>query len=148
MMKGETFKFERLISYGDHTSEIRAMDWSARGQILITGEISGAIKYFDSRITNVMNIQEAHNAAVRGLSFSPMESKFVSASDDGSLKIWDFSTHTAEMVLQEHLSDVKCVKWHPDRALVCSGSKDNTLKLWDPRQAKSVWYGTLVVRSL
>jgi len=49
------------------------------GTMLISGDHSGTIKYFNTSITFVNSISEAHTSAVRGLSFSPSDAKFVSA---------------------------------------------------------------------
>eukprot|EP00607_Mallomonas_marina_P008336 CAMPEP_0182417584 /NCGR_PEP_ID=MMETSP1167-20130531/2046_1 /TAXON_ID=2988 /ORGANISM="Mallomonas Sp, Strain CCMP3275" /LENGTH=517 /DNA_ID=CAMNT_0024591249 /DNA_START=529 /DNA_END=2082 /DNA_ORIENTATION=- len=114
------------------------MTWSNNGQILISGDHAGIIKYFNSSITFVNSISEAHNAAIRGLSFSPNDTKFVSCSEDKSVRVWDWERAEAESVLEEHLSDVRCCAWHPYRSLIVSGSKDNTVKLWDPRQGTAV----------
>ena len=54
------------------------MTWSNNGTILISGDQSGIIKYFNTSITFVNSISDAHKSAVRGLSFSPTDSKFAS----------------------------------------------------------------------
>lgn len=137
LWEGETFKFERLIS--THTPHaVRSMAWSNNGTMLISGDQSGVIKYFNASITFVNAISDAHSNAVKGLSFSHSDSKFASCSDDSTVKIWDWETAVTERTLTEHLSDVKCLEWHPYRSLVVSGSKDGAIKLWDPRQGEAV----------
>lgn len=54
------------------------MAWSVNGQMLLSGDHEGIIKYFNASMTNVKNIPDAHGSAVRGLSFAPSESKYVS----------------------------------------------------------------------
>jgi polyadenylation factor subunit 2 len=61
-----------------HQHPIRAMTWSTNGQMLLSGDHEGIIKYFNASMTNVKNISDAHESAVRGLSFAPSESKYVS----------------------------------------------------------------------
>ena len=111
------------------------MAWTANSQILVSGDASGVILYFDSSMRNVGNIPDAHTAAVQGLSFAPSETKFASCGDDGLVGIWDWESKKPDRMFAEHLNDVKCVGWHPYRALIATGAKDNTVKLWDPRQA-------------
>lgn len=76
--QGDIFRFERPITA--HQQPIRSLAWSPFGQLLISGDAAGVVKYFSPQLSFVDSIPEAHaGAAVRALSFAPTESKFVSA---------------------------------------------------------------------
>ncbi|EPZ31761.1 hypothetical protein O9G_000240 [Rozella allomycis CSF55] len=130
LWNGFTFNFETILQA--HDSAVRCMEWSHSGNILISADHTGIIKYWQPNLNNIKQIN-AHKDPVRALTFSPSDSKFASCSDDGTIKIWSFNDALEERTLTGHGWDVKCLDWHPTKSLLASGSKDNLLKLWDPK---------------
>lgn len=140
LWNGTGFNFETIMQA--HDSAIRALEYSHKGDWLVSGDHDGGIKYWEPNFNNVKSIQ-AHTDPIRDLAFSPGDNKFVTASDDSTLKIFDFATAGQEFKLEGHGWDAKSVDWHRDKGLIVSGSKDHLVKLWDPRQRKclSTLYG-------
>ncbi|CAM9262856.1 unnamed protein product, partial [Ascophyllum nodosum] len=136
LWKDGAFNFVTILQA--HTSAVRSMAWSRSGNILISGDHSGIIKYWQTSMTEVNHIKAHGTNPIRGLSFGPTDSKFASCSDDSTVRIWDWEYYREERALTGHGWDVKTVEWHPYKSLIVSGSKDNLVKLWDPRTGNSL----------
>lgn len=132
---GMTFNFETIMQA--HDLAVLALKYSHNDDWLLSGDQTGAIKYWQPNFNNV-NIINGHSDAIRDIAFSPNDSKFLTASDDSSMKIWNFNNGKEERTLAGHHWDVKSADWHPNMGLIVSGSKDNLLKLWDPRAANCI----------
>lgn len=133
LWNGVAFNFEGLIA--GHTDAVRTLAWSSSGATLLSGDVKGNIKYWESTMTPVNEIVEAHGGQpIRDLVFAPTDAKFASGADDGTVRIWDWERAVEERVLAGHGWDVKAVDWHGKYGLIASGSKDNQVKLWDPRK--------------
>lgn len=131
LWNGLTFNFETILQACDNG--VRDLEWSASGNLLISGDAGGTVKYFLPNMNNVLAI-DAHRESIRGLSFSPDDARWISGSDDSTIKIWNTERGAEETVLKGHGWDVKCVQWHPFKGLIASGGKDNLVKFWDPRK--------------
>lgn len=131
LWNGLTFNFETILQACDHG--VRDLEWTSTGNLLLSGDAGGSVKYFLPNMNNVLAI-DAHRESVRGLSFSPDDSHWISGSDDSSIKMWNTERGVEETTLKGHGWDVKCVEWHPFKGLIASGGKDNLVKFWDPRR--------------
>ena len=147
--EGQHFKFDRPVGGHYETAEddptkvvktmpVTAIEWANYGQMMLSGDEDGGIRYFNSSLRLMYKIPEAHTSAVRSISFSPNDGRFATSSDDAAVKIWSMSTDRPEVTYNEHLAEVRGCKWHPYRSLVLTVSKDSKAKLWDPRQSQSV----------
>ena len=135
LWNGLTFNFETILQA--HDGPVRCAEWSHSGIWLVSGDGTGAIKYFQNNMNN-LQVFQAHSESVRDVSFAPNDNRFVTGADDSTIKIWSFEEMREERVLTGHGWDVKCVKWHPTKGLLVSGSKDNLVKFWDPRSGKAI----------
>jgi polyadenylation factor subunit 2 len=133
LWNGFSFNFETILQA--HDTAIRTLSWTRQGDYLLSGDHTGAIKYWQPSMNN-LQIVEAHKEAVRDISFSPRDAKFCSASDDGTIKIFDFREAREERTLTGHGWDVRVAQWHKHHSLIASGGKDNLIKLWDPRDKR------------
>ncbi|CAO1619865.1 unnamed protein product [Parajaminaea phylloscopi] len=131
LWNGMTFNFETILQACDHG--VRNLEWTSTGNLLLSGDAGGTVKYFLPNMNNVLAI-DAHRESVRGLSFSPDDSRWISGSDDSSIKMFNTERGVEETTLKGHGWDVKCVEWHPFKGLIASGGKDNLVKFWDPRR--------------
>jgi len=117
-----------------HDEPIRAMQWSHSGQLLLSGDEGGVVKYWQSTLNNLKAFK-AHKEPIRDLTFSPSDGHFATCSDDQTCSIWDLETQAEVACLKGHGWDVKACKWHPTKGLLLTGSKDQLIKLWDPRSS-------------
>ena len=144
LWSGLSFNFE--TTQQAHEVAIRHSCWSHSGEWMISADVEGVVKYWQTTLNNVMEIDAHKGSAVREVTFCPSDAKFATCSDDGSIKIWDFDSHKLDRMMpgksvemgKSHSWDVKSVQWHPEKALLASGSKDNSVKLWDPRAPREV----------
>ena len=144
LWSGVNFTFE--TTQQAHEDAVHSMVWSHSGEYMISADHGGCIKYWQTTLNNVMEIDAHKGSAVREVTFCPSDAKFATCSDDGSIKIWDFDSHKLDRMMpgksvemgKSHSWDVKSVQWHPEKALLASGSKDNSVKLWDPRAPREV----------
>jgi polyadenylation factor subunit 2 len=122
-----------------HQSSVRAIKFTKNESVLLTGDSSGNIVYFDSFLTQKSKLK-AHNdkEAVTDISFSLSDTKYITSSDDKTSKIFDLNTGLEEIIFTEHGSDVKSCDWNPHKNLVCTGGKDQLLKIWDPRSGEII----------
>lgn len=135
LWNGMAFNFETIQQA--HDKAVRAMVWSNNDIFMISADMGGVIKYWQSNMNNLKAFQ-GHNECIRDLSFCPTDKKFASCCDDGTIKVWDFDTCVDESTLSGHGSDVRCCDWHPHSSLIASGAKDYLVKLWDAKSAKNV----------
>jgi polyadenylation factor subunit 2 len=133
LWNGMGFNFETIMQA--HEAAIRAVEYTATNDWLLSADQTGVVKYWQTNFNNVKEIQ-AHTEAVRGLAIAPTDTKFVTCADDTTLKVWDFASSTEESTLTGHGWEVKSVDWHPHKGLLVSGSKDHTVKFWDPRTSR------------
>lgn len=131
LWNGLTFNFETILQACDQG--VRDIQWSSSGNLLISGDAGGTIKYFLPNMNNVLAI-DAHRESVRGISFSPGDTRWISGSDDSTIKMFNTERAVEEATFKGHGWDVKCVQWHPFKGLIASGGKDNLVKFWDPRK--------------
>lgn len=135
LWQGLTFNFETILQA--HDAELRTIIWSHDENWMLSGDLKGTVKYWQSNMNNLKSVQ-AHNDTIRDLSFSRTDSKFASCSDDNTVKVWDFVRGQEERVLEGHGWDVRCVDWHPTYPILASGSKDSNLKIWDAKTGKNL----------
>lgn len=131
LWNGLTFNFETILQACD--SGVRHLQWSSTGNLLISGDAGGTVKYFLPNMNNVLAI-DAHRESIRGMSFSPDDARWISGSDDSTIKMFNTERGVEETVMKGHGWDVKCCQWHPFKGLIASGGKDNLVKFWDPRK--------------
>ena len=135
LRNGAQFNFEGIVQQA-HDEPIRSMVWSHSGQVMLSADEGGVVKYWQSTLNNLKAFK-AHKEPIRDLSFSPSDVHFVSASDDQTCSVWDMETSVEVTALKGHGWDVKAAKWHPTKGLIITGGKDQLIKLWDPRAATS-----------
>lgn len=119
LWNGLTFNFETILQACDNG--VRNLVWSSTGNLLLSGDAGGTVKYFLPNMNNVLAI-DAHRESVRGLSFSPDDQRWISGSDDSSLKMFNTERGVEETTLKGHGWDVKCVQWHPFKVSGCQTS--------------------------
>lgn len=127
---GLTFNFETILQA--HETELRSIIWSHDENWMLSGDMNGTVKYWQSNMNNLKALR-AHEQTIRDLTFARTDAKFASCSDDGHIKVWDFVTSTEERLLEGHGWDVRCLDWHPQFPILASGSKDSQVKIWDAR---------------
>ena len=74
------------------------MAYTHSGSFFLSGDQSGALKYFSPKVSNLTTLQ-AHREACRAISFSPNDEKFATGGDDGAVKVWSFGAAAEERVL-------------------------------------------------
>lgn len=131
LWNGLTFNFETILQACD--SGVRHLQWSSTGNLLLSGDAGGTVKYFLPNMNNVLAI-DAHRESIRGMSFSPDDARWISGSDDSTIKMFNTERGIEETTMKGHGWDVKCCQWHPFKGLIASGGKDNLVKFWDPRK--------------
>lgn len=127
---GLTFNFETILQA--HETELRSIIWSHDENWMLSGDMNGTVKYWQSNMNNLKALR-AHEQTIRDLTFARTDAKFASCSDDGHIKVWDFVTSTEERLLEGHGWDVRCLDWHPQYPILASGSKDSQVKIWDAK---------------
>lgn len=132
-----TTLFNFYVTTDCHTSAVRCLQWAHSGRWLLSGDLSGGIKYLEYSLRAVHEINpdvEHGTYAVRDFAFAPTDQKYVAAIGNGDLSLYDFERRTLEhKFAAAHNSDATAVAWHPSQGLLLSSSTDSTVKLWDPR---------------
>jgi polyadenylation factor subunit 2 len=84
-----------------HECAISAMEFNRKGNILITGDKLGNLKFLKTKMLfDVKEVEKPlhktdslkHTEAIRGIAVAPSDLKLVTGSDDKLLKMYDFTT--------------------------------------------------------
>ena len=121
---------------GHHTA-VRAMTWTRKEEVMMSGDGQGQVKLWDSQFYNFHTMQ-THKESIRDIAVAPSSLKFVTCADESHAKVWDLRTGREERAFTGHGWDVKSISWHPQKGLVATGAKDSQIKLWDPRVGEAI----------
>ncbi len=89
------------------------MSYTHSGSFFLSGDQSGALKYFSPKVSNLSTFQ-AHREACRAISFCPSDEKFATGGDDGAVKVWSFGEAQEERLLSGTF-------WREDWTSACHG---------------------------
>ncbi|KAJ1981221.1 Ribosome assembly protein rrb1 [Dimargaris xerosporica] len=122
-----------------------ALDWSAEGGHLLTGDINSDIYLTQRNAQSGAFVADrtpfsGHTSSVEDLQWSPSEkSVFASASADQTVRIWDCrQKKRSALNVHAHTSDVNVITWNTKTAyLLASGADDGVFSIWDLRTFSS-----------
>jgi WD40 repeat protein len=128
---------KELGSLRGHDSPIWGLTWSPDGQILVTADEHGDIKFWDFKTKRQIFNLSGHHHKVTSISFSPIPPTplnkvgvFATASEDDTVKLWNLQGKKLA-TLTGHDEKVTSVSWSPDGQIIAAGSENKTIKLWD-----------------
>lgn len=136
----------RLI---DHEAAVNTIDYSADGQLLVSGSADKSIILWDAKgnylktLGEIGPISKGHTASVNTVAFSPGDEFIVSGSDDNSIKIWErdakgeyqfrrtiYGCVSDRLQCDGHSSSIYSVAFRYDGMFASAGA-DRTIKLWN-----------------
>jgi len=136
----------RLI---EHEAAVNAIDYSADGQLLVSGSADKSIILWDANgnyletLGEIGPISKGHTGSVNAVAFSPGDEFIVSGSADSSIKIWErnqegdyrfrrtISGCTGDRPqCNGHTDGINSVALRYD-GLIASAGADQTIKLWN-----------------
>lgn len=136
----------RLI---DHEAAVNTIDYSADGQLLVSGSADKSIILWDAKgnylktLGAIGPINKGHTASVNTVAFSPDDEFIVSGSADNSIKIWERDAeghyHFRRTIYgctgdrprcDGHSSSIYSVAFRYDGMFASTGA-DRTIKLWN-----------------
>src|SRR5207237_7379543 len=80
---------ERLHTFAGTSGRVLALDWSPRGELLVSGSSDGMLRWWDVQSGECVRMQEAHQGAIQALRISPDGRRLASCGDDGAVRVWD-----------------------------------------------------------
>ncbi|HXJ57762.1 MAG TPA: hypothetical protein VNU68_13975, partial [Verrucomicrobiae bacterium] len=104
--------------------------FSADGQNLIMGLLTGEIVVLDFAGRKVVKTLQEHTASVTAVAVAPEGKVFATTSSDRTVNFWDAATFKLLVRLRGHVGEVWSGAISPDGSTVVSGSTEGTAKLW------------------
>lgn len=123
---------ELLIQNG-HDSNLYAVCFSPKGNLLATGGMGNVVKLWDTASWRLVANLAGHSAGIEGLQYSPDGTLLASASGDGTVRLWRADTGSPVRTLAAFKSGVKAVAFNPAGTLLAVGGIDSELKVWNAR---------------
>src|SRR5260370_2412688 len=92
MFLWDAYSGERLHTFADAPGTVLALDWSPRGELLVSGGSDGMLRWRDVQSGEYMRVCQGHQGAVRSLRISPDGHRLASCGDYGTIKVWDLGS--------------------------------------------------------
>jgi WD40 repeat protein/transcriptional regulator with XRE-family HTH domain len=73
-------------------SLISAVTWGPKGNLLISGNSDGVLRWWDIHSTTCIHVCQAHQGTVQALKLSPDGHTLASCGDDGAIMLWNLHT--------------------------------------------------------
>ena len=89
MFLWDVHRGERLRTFAQYPGSVLALDWSPRGELLVSGGSDGMLRWWDVQSGECVSMREAHQGAVQSLRISPDGRRLASCGDDRAVKVWD-----------------------------------------------------------
>ena len=80
---------ERLRTFADAPGSVLALDWSPPGDLLVSGDSDGILRWWDVKSGERVRMRQGHQGAVQSLKISHDGHRLASCGDDGTIKVWD-----------------------------------------------------------
>ena len=87
---------ERVRSFEGHRAMATAVDWEARGDLLVSGDREGVLRWWNAERGECVRELRAHQGTIRALRMSPDSQTLASCGDDSTIRLWDL--HSAELL--------------------------------------------------
>jgi WD40 repeat protein len=128
-------------AFEGHLDPVMAVAASASGAVGASGDLAGAVRFWDLRQQTELPRVAGHDATVAAVALAPDGRHAVSASWDRTLRAWETGKEQPIRVLEGHGDYVNGVALSPSGRTVLSASSDQTLRLWDLGSGRHI--GTL-----
>lgn len=80
---------ERTHSFAGHLGSVSAVAWGNNGELLVSGDTDGMLRWWDVQSGACLWFHEAHQGMVHALRRSPDGYTLASCGGDGAIMIWD-----------------------------------------------------------
>lgn len=121
---------EEVALLEEHSSLVRALDFSPDGGQLASGSSDGTVRIWD--LTSHQTIQSLpHGGEVIDLKFGGIEDRLIAAGSDGIARSWDLETGQVAVFFRGHSRPIVGLDVSPDGSLLATVSEDRSLRLWD-----------------
>lgn len=93
---------------------VTALTFSPDDTLLVTGDESGVVRFWNLDTGRVMRTFPAHSAAIRSVVFSPDGKLLLTASADHEARLWNARTAALEHILRWHFGPLAGAAFSPD----------------------------------
>jgi WD40 repeat protein len=80
---------ERLHTFADYPGSVFTVEWSPRGELLVSGDSDGMLRWWDIQRGECVRTRQGHQGAVQALRMSPDGRRLASCGNDSTIKVWD-----------------------------------------------------------
>jgi WD40 repeat protein len=114
-----------------HQNNLWSIALDSTGKNLISGDLSGVLKFWDVESGECVKTLSSSSKAFRALAFHPESNILASSSEDRQIRMWDLDTGKCLDTLVAHQMAVWQIAFSPLGDLLASCSMDGMVKLWD-----------------
>jgi len=83
---------ERLYTIASAPGSVLALDWSPRGELLVSGDSDGRLCWWDVHSGECLMQRQGHQGAIQSLRISPDGHRLASCGDEGTIQVWDLES--------------------------------------------------------
>jgi serine/threonine protein kinase len=123
----------------DTASEVNAIAFSPKGDIIVAGNEDKTIQIWDISTKAIQHQLTAHTRRVTSVAFNPDASILATASDDKTIKLWSADTFQEIFTLTAHTNAVKSLVFSSDGKILVSGGWDKIVKFWEVATGREIY---------
>ncbi len=83
---------ERMYTIASAPGSVLALDWSPRGELLVSGDSDGRLCWWDVQSGECLMQRQGHQGAIQSLRISPDGHRLASCGDEGTIQVWDLES--------------------------------------------------------
>jgi WD40 repeat protein len=114
-----------------HQNNIWSIALDSRGETLISGDMSGVIKFWDVESGKSLKTLNSISGSFRGLAFNPEGNLLASGSEDRKIRLWDLDRNICVNTITAHEMSVYQIAFSAQGDLLASCSMDGVVKAWN-----------------